>query len=127
MSDKKKILIVEDESDLVEMLGVFFRESGYETIAAYDGHEGFVKAEKDKPDLITLDISMPGESGVKMYRNLINSEKTRNIPVIIVTAAPAELKGFIKRMKSFPDPSGYFEKPVDRDELLAKVKELIGV
>jgi twitching motility two-component system response regulator PilH len=126
MSIKKKILIVEDEPDLVETLGVFFRENGYETIAAYDGHDGFIKAEKDEPDLITLDISMPGESGVKMYRNLINSGKTKNIPVIIITAAPSELKGFIKRMKSFPDPAGYFEKPVDREELLTKVKDLIG-
>ena len=125
MSDKKKILIVEDEPDLVEMLSVFFGESGFDTITAYDGHEGFIKAENEKPDLITLDISMPGESGVKMYRNLINSDKAKNIPVIIITAAPAELKGFIKRMKSFPDPAGYFEKPVDRDELLSKIKALV--
>ena len=125
MSDKKKILIVEDEPDLVEMLSVFFGESGFDTITAYDGHEGFIKAENEKPDLITLDISMPGESGVKMYRNLINSDKAKNIPVIIITAAPAELKGFIKRMKSFPDPAGYFEKPVNRDELLSKIKALV--
>lgn len=125
MSDKKRILIVEDEPDVVETLKVFFQESGYETIIANDGQEGFAKAESEKPDLITLDISMPGESGVKMYRNLIGNDSTKEIPVIIVTAAPAELQGFIKRMKTFPDPAGYFEKPVNREELIAKVKELV--
>jgi DNA-binding response OmpR family regulator len=124
MSDKKKILIVEDEPDLVETLKLYFSENGFDTVEAFDGQEGFAKAESEKPDLITLDISMPGESGVKMYRKLISSDKTKDIPVIIVTAAPAELKSFIKRMKTFPDPEGYFEKPVNREELLAKVKEL---
>lgn len=126
MQNNKTILIVEDEADLVEVLTVFFKENGYKTLAAFDGHEGFQKAESERPDLITLDISMPGESGIKMYRNLIHSDKTKDIPVIILTGAPSELKTFIARMKSFPDPAGYLEKPVDRDALLTTVRGLIG-
>jgi len=126
MADKKTILIVEDEDDLVEWLTIFFNESGYDVISARDGREGFAKAESEMPDLITLDISMPGESGVKMYRNLISSEKAKKIPVVIITGAPGDLKNFISRVKSFPEPAGYFDKPVDRDMLLDKVKSLIG-
>ena len=126
MPNKKTILIVEDEADLVEFLSVFFSEQGYDTIAAYDGHDGFQKAETEHPDLITLDVSMPGESGIKMYHNLIHSDKTKNIPVVIITGAPAELKTFIARVKSFPAPAGYLEKPVDQDLLLKTIQKLIG-
>jgi len=123
---KKTILIVEDEHDLVELLTVFFEESGFRAISAYDGREGLEKAEKEKPDLITLDISMGNESGVKMYRKLKQGEATKNIPVIFLTGAPAQLQTFIDKVKKFEKPSGYFEKPVDRDQLLAKVQELIS-
>lgn len=126
MSDKKTILIVEDEKDLVEFLTVFFEENGYATISAFDGKEGIEKALKESPDLITLDISMGEESGVKMYRRLKDSAATKDIPVIFITAAPGTLQTFISKVKTFPKPSGFFEKPVDRDELLASVKELIG-
>lgn len=124
MPSKKKILIVDDEPDLVEWLSVFFEENGFEAICAYDGKEGFAKAEKDTPDLITLDISMPKESGVKMYRNLMNSKTSSNIPIIILTGAPPDFKNFVDKVKTFPKPAGYFEKPVDREKLLEKVKEL---
>lgn len=125
MASKKKILIVDDERDLVEMLSVFFQENGFETIPAYDGKEGMAKAEEEKPDLITLDISMPGESGVKMYHHLKHSTILAEIPIIILTGAPPELKSFVNKVKTFPKPAGYFEKPVNREKLLEKVKELI--
>ncbi len=123
---KKTILIVEDEHDLVDVLSVFFEENGYRTVKAYDGREGFEKAEQEKPDLITLDISMGNESGVKMYRKLKQTDTTKDIPVIFLTGAPAQLQTFIDKVKSFQKPSGFFEKPVDRDKLLARVRELIS-
>lgn len=126
MTAKKTILIVEDEKDLVEWLTVFFNENGYNVISAGDGADGFTKAESGQPDLITLDLSMPGESGVKMYHKLIKSPKTVKIPVVFLTGAPADLKNFIARVKAFPAPAGYLEKPVDRDTLLSTVKKLIG-
>lgn len=123
---RKTILIVEDEHDLVELLTVFFEENGYRAISAYDGRDGFEKAEKERPDLITLDISMGNESGVKMYRKLKQTDATKNIPVVFLTGAPAQLQTFIDKVKSFQKPSGFFEKPVDREKLLEKVKELIA-
>ena len=126
MSTPKKILIVDDEPDMVEWLKSFFEDNGYSTIFSHDGFDGFNKAKSENPDLITLDISMDKESGIKMYRNLGSTDETKEIPVIMITGVSPELKGFIERRKQVNPPAGYFEKPVDRDELLKKIKELIG-
>jgi len=122
----RKILIVEDEPDVVTWLSVLFKENGYDTISASDGREGYEKAVAETPDLITLDISMSGESGIKMYGNLGRDDKTKDIPVIMVTAAPHDLNTFMERMKSKKPPEGFFEKPVNDKDLIEKVKELIG-
>jgi len=122
----KRILIVDDERDVVRWLSVLFSEHGYSTDSAADGREGFEKAEASLPDLITLDISMPGESGIKMYGKLLKSEKASKIPVIMVTVASPKLEEFLGRLKTKKAPAGFFEKPIDQDELIKKVKELIG-
>jgi DNA-binding response OmpR family regulator len=126
MAEQKRILIVDDEPDMVDWLTAFFQDNGYATSSAYDGFDGFEKAEAENPDLITLDISMDKESGIKMYRKLNESEKTSAIPVIMLTGVSADFQRFISTRKQVPPPAAYLEKPVDRDELLKKVKELIG-
>ena len=126
MADKKKILIVDDEPDIVEWFSTLFEDNGYDTISARDGFDGFEKAESEMPDLITLDITMDKESGVKMYRKLHDSEKTNKIPVIMITGVDPQFKKFIENRKQVDPPAAYFEKPVDKDELLNKIKELIG-
>ncbi|MHC4943200.1 MAG: response regulator [Planctomycetota bacterium] len=126
MTGAKKILIVDDEPDMVVWLSTFFEDHDYETIFAYDGFEGFEKAKTDKPALITLDITMDKESGVKMFRNLQETEETADIPVIMITGVNPEFKKFIENRRQVKPPAGYFEKPVDRAALIAKVKELIG-
>ncbi len=122
----KKILIVDDEPDMVEWLKAFFDDNGYDTIHAYDGFDGFDKAKTEKPDMITLDITMDKESGVKMYRNLKDTEETANIPVVMVTGVTIDFKRFISTRKQVPPPDAYFEKPVDQEAMLKKVQELIG-
>ena len=126
MTDSKKILIVDDEEDIVKWLTLLFKENGYQAISALDGSDGFDKAEKELPNLIILDISMPVESGVKMYRNLKASDKMSKIPVIMLTGVAPEFENFISTRSQVPPPESYFEKPVDKEELLEKVKELIG-
>ncbi len=126
MAQPRKILIVDDEADVVQWLSIFFKENGYETLAAYDGAEGFEKVKSDHPDLITLDISMEGESGIKMYWNLLKSDQYAGIPVIMITGATPKLDEFLERLRKKKSPAGFFEKPIDKDELLRKVKELIG-
>ena len=125
----KKILIVDDEPDLVAYLESFFNDNGFDTVTALDGKEGMEKAHSEKPDLITLDISMPEESGVKMYRELQACPETVDIPVVIVTGLSSDFKRFLdhlERKKQIKPPAAYFEKPIDKQEMLDKIKELIG-
>ncbi|MBU8934337.1 MAG: response regulator [candidate division Zixibacteria bacterium] len=122
----KKILVVDDEPDIVKWLTVLFENSGYIVIQAIDGNEGLTKAQEEKPDLITLDISMPNESGIKMYRSLCDSDSLKAIPVVMLTGVSREFERFISSRKQVPAPAAYFEKPVKDHELLDKIKELIN-
>lgn len=126
MSDKKRILIVDDEPDMVDWLTAFFEDNGFDTIVAYNGNEGFEKVKTERPDLITLDISMDKESGIRMYRNLNSDTELAKIPVVIVSGVSPDFKKFISSRSQVPPPAGYFEKPVDREAMLKKVRELIG-
>jgi len=126
MAGKKKILIVDDEEDIVRWLTLLFEESGYATISAANGADGFKKAVADIPDVIILDISMPVESGVKMYRNLKETDKTKNIPVIMLTGVSPDFENFISTRSQVPPPDAYFEKPVDKEALVKKIEALLG-
>ena len=125
MSETKKILIIDDEEDVVTYLSTFFSDNGFSAISAADGKEGVQKAKLEKPDVITLDVSMPEESGVRALRDLQTNELTKNIPVIIITGVSSDFKRFIETRSQVHPPEGYFEKPVDRDALLKKVKVLL--
>jgi CheY-like chemotaxis protein len=122
----KKILVVDDEADVVTFVTTLLEDNGYSVIKAEDGKQGFAKAKAETPDLIVLDISMPEETGVRMYRNLKGDSQTAAIPVVVLTGISHEFKRFIETRKQVPPPDGYFDKPPDRAEFLAKVKELVS-
>ena len=126
MSDKKKILVVDDEPDIVTWLTTIFEDNGYTTVSAGNGIEAFERARSERPDLITLDISMDRESGLKALRNLQESEETSGIPIIIITGVSTDLKRFIERNKKLKFPEAFLEKPIDKDELLGTVSRLLG-
>lgn len=125
METKKKILIIDDEEDVITYLSTFFTDNGFDTIYAMNGKDGFEKAIIEKPDIITLDVSMPEESGVKALRDLQSHETTKNTPIIMVTGVSTDMKRFIESRKQVHPPEGYFEKPIDREALLKKIKELL--
>jgi DNA-binding response OmpR family regulator len=125
MNYKKKILIIDDEADVLTYLSTFFTDNNFDVVSAANGKIGFQKALDEKPDVITLDISMPEESGVKALRELQNNENTKNIPIIIITGVASDFKKFIKERKQVHMPEGYFEKPINRELLLNKIKELM--
>jgi CheY-like chemotaxis protein len=122
----KRILIVDDESDPREYLTVLFQDNGYETDIAMDGDEAMPKVREFKPDLITLDIIMPNESGQKFYRQLVKDPEFGKIPVIFCSGVTRYKELFARDHKTMPKPFAFIEKPIDKDELLKKVKEAIG-
>lgn len=126
MGEEKKILVVEDEQDLLTFYSIFFKDNGYETVTAKDGLECMEKAKSEKPDLITLDITMPRQSGVKTFRQLKEDPELKAIPVIIITAVGDDMKGFLENRRQVPEPEGFMSKPIDRDELLKMIQKLIG-
>jgi len=123
----KKILIVDDEEDIREYLTTLFKDNGFDTITANDGQEALAAMKKEKPDLVTLDIIMPRESGVRFYREVKEDDELKNTPIIIITALtgwgydPDGFHKFIKSRKKVPAPEGFLAKPVDREELLKLV------
>lgn len=127
MTNGRKILIIDDEEDVLTYLSVFFTDNGFIVLEARNGKEGVEKAFSEKPDIITLDVSMPEESGVKALRELQENKITKNTPVIIITGVASDFKRFIETRKQVHPPEGYFEKPIDRDKLLEKVKELLKI
>jgi CheY-like chemotaxis protein len=122
-----KVLVVDDEEDVTTFLGTLLEDNGYTVIKAANGKDGFAKAKSEQPDVILLDISMPEETGVRMYRHLSEEKLTAHIPVIILTGISHEFKRFIESRRQVPPPAGYFDKPPDRGQLLAKIQEVIAV
>ena len=122
----KKILIVDDESDIRVYLEVLFQENGYETAIATDGDEAMPKVREFKPDLITLDIIMPHETGQKFYRKLVKDPEFSKIPVVICSGVTRYKELFARDHRTMPKPFNFIEKPIDKDVLLKTVKEAIG-
>lgn len=121
----KTILVVDDEPDVVTYLAAVLRDHGYETLEAYNGEEALEKVIRDKPDVVTLDITMPEMSGVRAYRMMKEDAILKSIPVIIVTGISHDFKQFISGRSKVPPPEGYLEKPVKPEDLLAEVKRLL--
>jgi CheY-like chemotaxis protein len=127
MSDKKKILIVDDEADVVTYLSTLLEDAGYEIDTATDGKQCMEAVRASRPDLITLDMTMPEQSGVKTYRELKEKNpELADIPVIVVTAIGDEMERFLGSRKQVPNPEGFMSKPIDKERLLQMVSELLG-
>jgi len=118
MNEKKKILVVDDEPDVLVYLTTLFEDNGYETISAEDGEQCLEVAKSEKPDLITLDLIMPKQSGVRSYRYLKKDPDLKDIPVIIITAMGESMEDYLHKLKGFPDPDGFSNKPIDSKELI---------
>lgn len=121
----KKVLIIDDEKDMRVYLEAVFRKAGYETETAANGEEGVWLAEAHQPDLITLDILMPKKSGIRAYRGLRTSEKTKVIPIVVLTGL-TRLDDFFGDLEELPQPDALIEKPIERDVFLEKVESIIG-
>src|SRR3954453_1158971 len=117
-----RILLIEDEKGLVQSLTWYFTREGYETVAVGDGAEGLRKAQALLPDLILLDLMLPGMGGLDVCRELRAGEKTRNIPIIIITARSEETDEVIGLSMGADD---YVTKPFSNKVLLQRIKAIL--
>lgn len=126
MSDKKKILVIDDEPQFAMFLVTLLEDNGYATVTARDGREGLEKTRTERPDLVLLDITMPEKSGVKYYRELKEDPDLKGLPVVIVTGISKDFEKFISTRRQVPAPEGYISKPVDQKDLLATIGKLLA-
>ncbi len=124
--DKKTVLVVDDEPDVVTFICTVLQDHGYEAISAEDGQQATDKVKEKRPDLISLDITMPEKSGVKFYREMKESDEYKDIPIVIVTGLAQDFKKFISSRRQVPAPEGYLSKPISKDDVIDAVKKLIG-
>ena len=124
--DAKTILVVDDDPDACEFLSTVLQDNGFATAIAKDGTEAIRMIEQAVPDLVTLDISMPEKSGVAVYRKLKEDDQLKRIPVIIITGVSDEFQRFISTRRQVPPPEGYISKPVDHEQFLKMVKDLLA-
>jgi len=120
---KKKILIVDDEPDIVFMLQSRLEAHDYDVVGASNGEEALEKTRTESPDVILLDVMMPPPNGFQVCRILKDDPAYQNIPIIMLTAKTTESDQFWG-MESGAD--GYVTKPYNAEELLAKIRELLG-
>jgi CheY-like chemotaxis protein len=124
----KKILIVDDEPAAIDYASAVLEENGYIAIPAEDGIEGMEKVRAESPDLILLDIMMPGKGGIAMYRDLKEDAETKGIPVIIITGVARGQRfeeSMMRKAPGIPLPDGYIEKPMKPDGLLEAVRGVL--
>ncbi len=119
----KKILIVEDDEDLVEVVKLHLQEHGYETDYAYDGEAALKKIQQSPPDLIILDVMMPKLNGQLLAQQLKSNEKTKNIPIIAISGKVGIKEVFLVDKQLIV--SAFFYKPVLMSELLKEIKRLL--
>lgn len=116
------ILVVEDETDLVTLLTYNLEKEGFRTRAAYDGDEGLLAAAEQRPDLILLDWMLPHKSGLEVCRQLRRSSKTRDVPIIMLTARGEE-GDRVRGLDSGADD--YITKPFSTTELVARMRAVL--
>ena len=119
----KKILVVDDEVDLVETVRFPLEIEGYHVLVAYNGEDALSQARKENPDLILLDLMLPKLDGYKVCRLLKFDERYKHIPILMLTAKTQE-KDKVIGMET--GANEYITKPFDIDSLLKTVKEYLG-
>ncbi len=127
----KKVLVVDDELDMRTFITTLLETNGFKPLTAQDGFQGLEVARKSRPALIILDIMMPKESGINLYRELRNDPELKDIPVIMLSALSK--KTFFHSQKvldeykgeKIPEPAAYIEKPPEPDEILDAVRNCL--
>jgi twitching motility two-component system response regulator PilH len=128
----KKVLTVDDDPDVRLFTTTVLEENGYEPIEAGNGEEGLQMIKSEHPDLVILDVLMPRQSGIRLYRELKTSKTLANVKIIILSGIAK--KTFLRSQQALtefgetlvPEPDFYLEKPVEADVLAETIKKAIG-
>jgi twitching motility two-component system response regulator PilH len=128
----KKVLVVDDDPDVRLFSVTVLEEYGYTPLEASDGVEGLNMIKAEKPDLVILDIMMPRQSGIRLYRELKTDKALKNTHVIVLSGIAK--RTFMRSQKALtefggaevPEPEVYLEKPVEAEELADTIKQVIG-
>lgn len=121
MPDARRILLIDDDPDIVRALDVRLRVAGYSVATAHDGYQGLAAAAENPPDAIVLDIRMPSMDGLTVLAHLRERQETKQTPVVILSAS------IVDREKAFELEARYFlEKPYDAKKLVAALDSAIN-
>jgi len=131
MKKRQKILVVDDDRVLQQVITTALQSKGYETVSAYDGEEGLGKIVDERPDMIILDVIMPKKNGFEVCKELKNDPKYyffSKIPVMMLTVYPDERENAHLSMREGMemDAEDYLHKPFQPAELLNRVERLLG-
>jgi CheY-like chemotaxis protein len=118
-NERKTILIVDDEEDVRAFLNRLLEDNDYATLVACDGDEALELVRQQKPDLVTLDLQMPNETGTQFYRRLRKEPELKDIPIIVIS-------GVAGRHLAIGEPVAVFDKPIDQQGLLDKIQETLA-
>jgi two-component system alkaline phosphatase synthesis response regulator PhoP len=124
----RKILIVDDDPDLVQTTTIFLESRNYQVTAAYGGVEGLNKAKSDNPDLIVLDVMMPDRDGYAVCRDLKADPSLCDIPVLLLTAVVSHIPTtrYTQQMGMETEADDFLDKPVDPDLLADRIEALLS-
>jgi Fe-S oxidoreductase/ActR/RegA family two-component response regulator len=120
-----KILVVDDEPDILTFISAVLEDQGAKVVQAIDGEQAIELAFKEKPDLITLDLSMPGKNGALIFEEIRSNPELSGCKVCIITGKP-ELRTLIYD-RPVPPPEGYLDKPVNEETLLLNIRKILEV
>lgn len=124
----KKILIVDDDPDLVEAVTMILESKKYEVVAAYGGAEGLNKAKAEKPDLIVLDVMMPDKDGYAVCKELKADPNVSHIPILLLTAVVSKIPTtrYTQQMGLETEADDYLDKPVEPRVLVDRIEALLS-
>ena len=128
----KKVLVVDDDPDVRLFSVTVLEENGYTPLEAANGEEGLKMIKQEKPELVILDVLMPRQSGIRLYRELKTDKSLKNIPIIILSGIAR--KTFLRSQKALtefggkevPEPKVYLEKPVEPEVLAEEIKKILA-
>jgi twitching motility two-component system response regulator PilH len=128
----KKVLVVDDDPDVRLFSVTVLEENGYTPLEAANGEEGLKMIKKEKPELIILDVLMPRQSGIRLYRELKTDKSFKDIPIIILSGIAK--KTFLRSQKALtefggkevPEPKIYLEKPVEPEILAGEINNILA-